>query len=396
MYTKVYYSDFVPQIVPYNMSGTIRHRIRMTSHKKKDGTSPLYLELFQNPKRIRIPLGLSVPVSKFDKKAQRVRPSFEKYKDYNLVIEKKLADINNVEVNYKLSNKHLTLAALLDEIENPGLRMNYNAFALEALKQEKQYLNPSTYKQQLGSLSKIKKFRDPLLFSDINETLVKDFVVYMKNTLGNKKTTINGTLKNFKKYLHIANDKGIRTDLKHSDIKSGNMRGEMVFLLPEEIKTWYEFYKAPINNTWKNILQRYLFSCFTGLRISDIEKIGPDNFIGDFLVFNSVKSKKLIRIKLNETAKSLVQMPEVFNGSYSRKHINEELKKIASATGLKKKISFHTSRHTFATNFLICGGNVVNLQELLGHSKIETTMVYVHTVESVMNNEIVSMDDILK
>src|SRR5690606_24744159 len=149
----------------------------------------------------------------------------------------------------------------------------------------------------------------------------------------------------------------------------GSMKGDFTFLVPEEVKALFEYYNNKyINPTWKNILQRYLFSCFTGLRISDIENITMDNIIGDTLVFTMQKTNKFIRVKLNETAFNLLSGEEkLFKGDYTREYINRELKQIAKAVGIKKRLYYHSSRHTFATNYLISGGKVENLQKLLGH-----------------------------
>ncbi|UOB19498.1 site-specific integrase [Abyssalbus ytuae] len=366
-----------------------------TDYLRTDKTAALYLQLYQNKKIIRIPLNISVPPGFFDKKSRRIKKGFKLYKEYNLIIEKKLAEVNKIEVHYKLSGQHLTIKKLCDELENHGLRINFNTFADLKLKQQKDFLKSSTYRQQKGCLSKIKKYMDPLLFRDIDETFLNNFRFHLKNKLKNKNSTIESTLKNFKKYLHLANNEGIKTSLNFTDIKIKSMKGEMTFLTPEELKDLYNFYRGPINTTWKNILQRYLFSCFTGLRISDIETIKEENFINDFLVFTMVKTEKFIKIKLNKTSLSLVEFPNIFRNNYSREHINRELKLIAKAVGINKNISYHTSRHTFATNFLISGGSIRNLKKILGHSKIETTMIYVHEVQNILNEEISLMDNII-
>ena len=62
--------------------------------------------------------------------------------------------------------------------------------------------------------------------------------------------------------------------------------------------------------------------------------------------------------------------------------MNRQIKTIAKTCGITKKISFHVGRHTFATNFLRAGGDVISLQNLLGHSSVKQTMIYVHIVES--------------
>ena len=59
------------------------------------------------------------------------------------------------------------------------------------------------------------------------------------------------------------------------------------------------------------------------------------------------------------------------------------MKDIAIACGIRKNLTMHVARHTFATEYLRNGGHVHVLQQLMGHSKITTTMIYVH-VDSEM------------
>jgi site-specific recombinase XerD len=64
--------------------------------------------------------------------------------------------------------------------------------------------------------------------------------------------------------------------------------------------------------------------------------------------------------------------------------------------GINKKISFHVARHTFATLFLKMGGKIQNLQQLLGHSSISTTMIYSHIILADANEEVFLLDKIFK
>lgn len=400
MNTAIQNHEIFPQIFPQKMSGKLTYRIRIKKeHTRVDGTNALYLYMYCNGKSKKIPLDVSVPKSFFDSKTQRIKKSYKYASDYNLLIEKILANLNRIEVNFRLNNEAITVDKVMEELKKPTIRICYNAFSEQYLENEnkKQIIMKSTYRQQKSTLRKIKEYKDPLLFGDIDIDFVKEFKSHLKNNLKNKPSTIAGTMKNFKKFITAAQEKGIRTNIEANQIKVGGMKGEFTFLLPKEVVSLYKFYESPfINSTWKNILQRYLFSCFTGLRISDIEQISEDNFIEDVLVFNAKKTNKLNRIKLNKSAQSLIDLPKIFHGTYTREHINRELKAIAKACNIKKRLYFHSSRHTFATNYLISGGQVQNLQKLLGHSKIETTMVYVHTVERLKDEEIVKMDDILE
>ncbi|MGZ3690528.1 MAG: tyrosine-type recombinase/integrase, partial [Pseudobdellovibrio sp.] len=55
--------------------------------------------------------------------------------------------------------------------------------------------------------------------------------------------------------------------------------------------------------------------------------------------------------------------------------------KVVAGSGLRK-IKFHSLRHTYASHFVMSGGKIQELQLLLGHSKIETTMIYAQVSES--------------
>lgn len=71
-----------------------------------------------------------------------------------------------------------------------------------------------------------------------------------------------------------------------------------------------------------------------------------------------------------------------FDSRYSQRGVQWAVKQAAKASGIKKQICVHTLRHTYATHLLEQGLDIVSIKELLGHERIETTMVYLHVAKS--------------
>jgi site-specific recombinase XerD len=247
----------------------------------------------------------------------------------------------------------------------------------------------------VSSLNKIMKFQNPVYFNDINEKFVTDLRYFFKTKMNNCPATINTTIKALKKYVHIANKQGILTPIPYSEIKTKQFLGNRAFLMPLELVKLKDYYSSSfIKESYKNILSRFMFCCFTGLRLSDMRALTLDSFSENVLFFTAEKTTKIQRIKMNKSAMLFVGEKKVFEGNYTDQHINRELKEIATIVGITKKLSFHVSRHTFATNFLISGGRVEHLQKILGHSKITETMIYVNIVDQITDTQINNLDDI--
>ena len=67
-----------------------------------------------------------------------------------------------------------------------------------------------------------------------------------------------------------------------------------------------------------------------------------------------------------------------FDSRYSQRGVQWVIKQICKSAGILKNVSVHTLRHTYATHLLEDGLDIISIKELLGHSRIETTMVYLH------------------
>lgn len=70
-----------------------------------------------------------------------------------------------------------------------------------------------------------------------------------------------------------------------------------------------------------------------------------------------------------------------FGSPYSSKAISGVMRKAVNAAGIAKSVTVHSLRHSYATHLIEEGLNIVTVKDLLGHSKIETTMVYLHIAQ---------------
>lgn len=382
------------------MISTFTHKIIQKSNfVKKDGTCALYLQVFINKSRKQIPLQVFVAPKHFDKSKQRVKKSCANSADLNLIIENTLAAVNDIQISYRLANRSLTMESFVEDFYNPSSKVDFLKFYERELNKQLdlKIIKASTYGQQKSTLGKLKEFKKHVYFYEIDEDFLNRFLAYLKNKLKNKPNTVQTALKNFKKYLHLANKQKIPTPLTYESIKVRRIKSERTFLNSQELNKMYEYYQASyIKESHKLVLRKFLFACFTGLRISDIQALSHENIINGQLVFTSFKSNKLAKINLNKSAfKFINPVDPVFLDNFEDPTINSYLKDIANILSIRKKITFHVARHTFATQFLINGGKIEVLQKLLQHSNIDTTMVYVHIVEESLSDQIHFLDNVL-
>lgn len=85
-------------------------------------------------------------------------------------------------------------------------------------------------------------------------------------------------------------------------------------------------------------------------------------------------------------------MSERSNKKYDERSIQQIVKRAAKKADVKKKVSPHTLRHSFATHLLEAGSDIRYIQQLLGHRNLQTTQIYTH----VANREIGNLAGLLK
>ena len=148
----------------------------------------------------------------------------------------------------------------------------------------------------------------------------------------------------------------------------------------------------------------------SGLRVSELVnlKFSDIRFDEGFMIIRG-KGDKQRMVPISDVSKEQIHLYEPLRNKLNIKKGEEDfvflnrrgahltrtmvlimLKNLAAAAGIKKTISPHTLRHSFATSMLEGGANLRVIQMLLGHEQITTTEIYTHIDNQRMREEIIN------
>lgn len=163
-----------------------------------------------------------------------------------------------------------------------------------------------------------------------------------------------------------------------SAIKEGNP--ERVYLTVEEVRRL-----AATPCKYPGLRRAYLFSCLTGLRLSDIKKLRWSEIREENgftrIVFKQKKTKNQEYLDISPEAANFLGergKPDelVFSNFLYDVYMRHELRAWCLRAGVPKSPTFHSGRHTFAVMMLDLGADIYTVQKLLGHTEIRTTEIY--------------------
>ena len=356
---------------------TYNYFIRRNETNKR-GLAEIYINVRINGQRKKIPLSIKTDPKLWDSKKKRMK-TCEQTRDIQLLLDDIDAKITAAKISFRMSNTSFTMEKFQNVLSCASYETFRVFFERVIVFQE---LAHRTKVKHRGIIDKVQKFMPDMMFADFDKMWFDRFRNYLKTTEENASSTINSNISVVKRYLYLAQEYGIKINCDLDKIEVGPTNGRIVWLDRTEINKLKEYYFSTfIPEHLKLTLGYFLVTCFTSLRISDLYERKREEFSEIELNFFTVKSqrKHLQVIGINETTKQIVaHNPNLFLKKKSETNLNDQIKKIAKTCGIKKKLTMHVGRHTFATNYIISGGNVKYLQELLGHKKLETTMVYVH------------------
>ena len=374
---------------------------------KKDGSVAIYVLIHLGGKSIKINTKVSAKPENIDFKRRKIKGNNPSVKDDNLIIESCFSRINEIQVRYRLQQKELTPDLLIREYKTPTFYIDFfdwmDKRISERVKQKE--ITASSEKTQRQCLNRLKKYKAALSFAEIDLKFIRGFKNYCRTSLNIGINTTSKTLDTFQTYLNIARRDEI---IQYNPFDNFSFQGTeptRVFLTEKELQLLTKLYdKESLPNHLQRTLRHFLFMSFTSLRISDFIRLKPHHVQENVLKFVPFKTRNKkqqeLHIPLVSKAKMLMYdenpVTSFLFDSISEQKMNEQLKDIVKKTSIKKKITNHSARHTFATLFLSKTNDVATLQKIMGHSRISETMVYVHIITQKIDEQMQNFDRLLK
>ncbi len=372
---------------------------------------PIYLRLTVDNKRTELSISRKVDPQKWDSRANKVRGTTSEARELNRYLDKvrsrmnkmheKLLDANQPFTALDLKNHYIgkrekskMLVEVFDEHNKQMEKLIDIEFAL------------GTYKRYFTTRNHIYEYvkeaygKEDIPVQDVNLKFIRGFEYFLKEK---KNCNHNSSLKyvnNFKKIIRIAvgNEWITKDPFYNYKIKFKTVERE--FLSKKELNSLAE---REIH--WERLAvvrDMFIFCCYTGLAYIDIQKLNADNIVKDIdgnlcIQAKRTKTKTKLVIPLLSPAVAILERyqdhPKVLNGEcvlpvLSNQKSNAYLKEIALLCRIKKNLTTHLARHTFATTVTLTNGvPLETVGKMLGHKNLRTTQHYAKIVDRKVNED---------
>lgn len=359
----------------------IKEPVKVRTRKLADGSETIFLDIISNGKRTREFLklyllpGASREIKNRNKETMQLA---------NAIKAQRIIALRNGRFNFV--NQEASKILLIDF---------YKAIRDDAL-ENKSANFCGTLRNTMNYLERYMNGKQVML-KDVDRHFVEGFIKFLKVTpseftgspLGNESVytyymclciTLN---KAVKQELIVRNP----CDLIPTENKPKRGESNREYLTLEEVKRMID---TPCKDA--RVKRMFLFSCFTGLRYKDIFQLKWKNIVelepGVWQIETiQQKTKTSVIIPLSENA--LRWLPERgMDGEENRpfvmpgsKEAYQRLHKWAQDAGIRKNVTYHVGRHTYATLLLYYGADLYTVSKLLGHKRVQTTQIYAKVMD---------------
>lgn len=382
--------------------------------KAKNGKAPIYCRITVNGKRSEVSLKKYIEAMKWISAAGIVKGNTEEARVINNQIDQLKIEINKQFNRLIADGKTVTSEILKKALSSEEQEENKEMTLLELYKYHNDQMKDligndvvkATHTKYLTSYSKLENFITKRLrlkdtpLSELNYKFISDFEHYLKSDEKIGHNTTMKYIRNLKKVMNMAvsNEWILRNPFDKFKCAAHRVKREI--LTPNELQTLSE--KSFEISRLDEVRDIFLFCCYTGYAFADVERLErKDVTIGfdgkKWIHTDRKKTGTVSNVPLLPFAQLIVE--KYADHEYcvcvdkllpvkSNQKMNAYLKEIADLCGIKKTLTMHMARHTFATTVTLSNGvPIETVSKMLGHTKLATTQIYAQVLENKISHD---------
>lgn len=388
----------------------------------KKGEAPIHFRIIKNRKICYITSGIMVPEENWDFTKNKIKGKHTNSARLNSFLSNKFAELQDQVFEHETVSKSTTTRQLKEKIYGKKPE-DFFAFADEVVSGYKAKGQISTHITHNSTVNTLRDYVEgkSLMFQDITPEFLAKYERYLQTKQELKPNTIHKHLKFLRKLFNDA----LRLDkieYQHNPFTKYKLKLEKTsrsFLSDEELTKLEEVATVPGERMHLHKMM-FIFAAYTGgLRVSDVLKLQWRNFDGTHIHIAIHKTKSQLSIKLPNKAIEIINQfrskkpqptdfifPMLENGldlnnpqvaytaiSSATAYINKNLKELAKRAKLEKHLSFHISRHTWATRALRKGISIDKVSKLMGHAQLRETQIYAKIVSEELDKAMEVFND---
>ena len=369
------------------------------SKADSEGRAMIYLRITVNGRRVEMSTNRKTYPHKWNASQSVVQGFSPEIRQLNVYLAKMRTDIYKHAEKLKEADFPLTAESLRDAYLGKGQKYK---MLLEVFQEHNKQVNnlvgqdfaegtAERYRTARSHLAEYILFeykRKDIPVKQVDYAFITGFEYYLKTQ---RKCSHNTAIKyvvNFKKIIRIAYANGWIAKDPFANYKVRLRNIEREFLTAEELQHLME---TPFQHQrLEHVRDCFVFCCFTGLAYADVKKLSHDDFVtgidGELWINTKrTKTKTKSNIPVLPTALMILEKyedyPYLVNGKVlpvlTNQKMNAYLKEIADLSGIKKNLTTHLARHTFATTVTLSNGvSIESVSKMLGHKSLRTTQHY--------------------
>lgn len=385
-----------------------------TDRKNKDGEAPINIFIIKDRKYHKVATGIKIKPEFWDEKACKVMKGVRNYKHINAFLHNMLVDAEKGTLSIDADAKHLTAKEIKEKVFGKP-PTEFFPFAEKASGNYQVLGKIGTYISSKAIVKQLKDYakNDTLKFTDITPEYLERYEFYLRKEESLKTNTIHKNLKFFRKVFNDAFRLGLieYNQNPFTRYKLKTEKTSRTFLTEEELQK-IENIEIPADTVLDLHRNMFIFAAYTGgLRVSDVLKLKWTNFDGSHVNISIHKTKSQLSIKLPDKSIDIINKyrpvkdsPNSFifpmlpddlkmddphdvytEISRATAYINKNLKTIATRAEVNQHLSFHVSRHTWATRALRKGISIDKVSKLMGHAQLRETQIYAKIVNEELD-----------